>query len=74
MNRLEVLQREAAGMRAALDELNSKIGEAIAQRDSITILLEAIEGAVRVIEAEPEQLELPFPAENVIAFPVQGSN
>jgi hypothetical protein len=28
---------------------------------------------VRVIEAEPEQLELPF-AENVIDFPKHGSN
>jgi chromosome segregation ATPase len=73
MNRLEVLKREAEGMQAAIDEINSKIGAAEAQRESIAILLSAIEAAVRVIEAEPEQLELPF-AENVVAFPAHGSN
>jgi chromosome segregation ATPase len=73
MNRLEVLKREVDGMQAAIDEINSKIGEAEAQREHIAILLSAIETAVRVIEAEPEQLELPF-AENVVAFPVHGSN
>jgi len=73
MNRLEVLKREADGMQAAIDEINSKIGEALAQRDNIAILLSAIESAVRAAEAEPEQLELPFP-ENVVAFPVHGSN
>jgi hypothetical protein len=73
MNRLEVLKREAEGMLAALDELNIKIGAAEAQRESIAILLDAIESAVRGIEAEPKQLELPFP-ENVVAFPVHGSN
>jgi hypothetical protein len=61
-------------MQAAIDEINSKIGAAEAQRESITILLSAIESAVRVIEAEPEQLELPFAADNVVAFPVHGSN
>jgi chromosome segregation ATPase len=73
MNRLEVLKREAEGMQAAIDEINSKIGAAEAQRESITILLSAIESAVRGIEAEPEQLELPF-AENRIDFPKHGSN
>jgi hypothetical protein len=73
MNRLEVLKREADGMQAAIDEINSKIGEALAQRDNIAILLSAIESAVRAAEAEPEQLELPFP-ENVVAFPAHGSN
>ena len=80
MNRLEVLKREAAGMQAAIDEINSKIGEALAQRDNIAILLSAIESAVRAVEAEPEQLELPFPENvvpfpaNVVPFPAQGSN
>jgi len=73
MNRLEVLKREAEGMQAAIDEINSKIGAAEAQRESIAILLSAIEAAARAIEAEPEQLELPF-AENVIDFPKHGSN
>jgi chromosome segregation ATPase len=74
MNRLEVLKREAEGMQAAIDEINSKIGAAEAQRESIAILLDAIESAVRGIEAEPEQLELPFTDDNVIAFPAHGSN
>jgi chromosome segregation ATPase len=74
MNRLEVLKREAEGMQAAIDEINSKIGAAEAQRESIAILLSAIEAAVRVIEAEPKQLELPFTDDNVIAFPAHGSN
>jgi hypothetical protein len=74
MNRLEVLKREAEGMLAALDELNIKIGAAEAQRESIAILLDAIESAVRGIEAEPKQLELPFTDDNVIAFPAHGSN
>jgi chromosome segregation ATPase len=74
MNRLEVLKREAEGMQAAIDEINSKIGAAEAQRESIAILLDAIESAVRGIEAEPKQLELPFPDDKVIAFPAHGSN
>jgi chromosome segregation ATPase len=74
MNRLEVLKREAEGMQAAIDEINSKIGAAEAQRESIAILLSAIESAVRGIEAEPKQLELPFPDDKVIAFPAHGSN
>ena len=67
----EVLSKEAAGMRQALDELDSKIGQAQAQRESIAILLEAVTNALDPVTEE--QLELPFP-ENVVPFPTHGAN
>ena len=67
----EVLSKEAAGMQQALDELDNKIGQAQAQRDSIAILLEAVTNALDPVTEE--QLELPFP-ENVVAFPTNSAN
>lgn len=67
----EVLSKEAAGMQQALDELDNKIGQAQAQRDSIAILLEAVTNALDPVTEE--QLELPFP-ENVVEFPTHGVN
>jgi hypothetical protein len=58
----------------ALARVHRSPGAAEAQRESIAILLSAIESAVRGIEAEPKQLELPFPDDKVIAFPAHGSN
>ncbi len=66
----EVLSKEAAGMQQALDELDSKIGQAQAQRDSIAILLEAVTNALDPVTEE--QLELPFP--ETVAFPSHGAN
>ena len=70
----EVLSKEAAGMQQALDELDSKIGQAQAQRNSIAILLEAVTNALDPVTEE--QLELPFPEipENVVPFPTHGAN
>ena len=65
----EVLSKEAAGMQQALDELDSKIGQAQAQRDSIAILLEAVTNALDPVTEE--QLELPFP--ETVAFPTNGA-
>lgn len=67
----EVLSKEAAGMQQALDELDNKIGQAQAQRDSIAILLEAVTNALDPVTEE--QLELPF-SENVVEFPTNGAN
>jgi hypothetical protein len=67
----EVLSKEAAGMQHALDELDSKIGQAQAQRESIAILLEAVTDALDPVTEE--QLELPFP-ENAVEFPAHGAN
>lgn len=67
----EVLSKEAAGMQQALDELDNKIGQAQAQRDSIAILLEAVTNALDPVTEE--QLELPFP-ENVVELPTNGAN
>ena len=67
----EVLSKEAAGMQQALDELDNKIGQAQAQRDSIAILLEAVTNALDPVTAE--QLELPF-LENAVEFPTNGAN
>ena len=66
----EVLSKEAAGMQQALDELDSKIGQAQDQRDSIAILLEAVTNALDPVTEE--QLELPFP--ETVAFPTTGAN
>lgn len=69
MNRLAVLTSEREGMTAAIAEIDAKLAQATAQRDSIAILLEAVEAAIAALPKE-EQLELPFPAEdNVIEFP-----
>ena len=67
----EVLSKEAAGMQQALDELDNKIGQAQAQRDSIAILLEAVTNALDPVTEE--QLELPFP-ENVVESHTNGAN
>ena len=69
MNRLAVLTSEREGMTAAIAEINAKITQAEAQRDSIAILLEAVEAAIAALPKE-EQLELPFPEpDNEIEFP-----
>jgi hypothetical protein len=68
MNRLAVLTSEREGMTAAIAEIDAKLAQAAAQRDSIAILLEAVEAAIAALPKE-EQLELPFPEDNVIEFP-----
>lgn len=66
MNRLAVLTKEQEGMTAAIEEINAKIAQAAAQRDSIAVLLEAVTDAIAALPKE-EQLELPFP--EPIEFP-----
>lgn len=74
MNRLAVLTSEREGMTAAIAEIDAKLAQAAAQRDSIAILLEAVEAAIAALPKE-EQLELPFPEpENVAEFPTHGLN
>lgn len=69
MNRLAVLTKEQEGMTAAIEEINAKIAQAAAQRDSIAVLLEAVTDAIAALPKE-EQLELPFPEpDNTIEFP-----
>lgn len=73
MNRYQVLKGEADGMTAAIAEIDAKIAQATAQRDSLAILLEAVCAAISRISPaadSDEQLELPFPEpDNVIEFP-----
>lgn len=67
MNRLAVLTKEQESMTAAIEEINAKIAQAAAQRDSIAVLLEAVTAAIAALPKE-EQLELPFP-DDMIEFP-----
>jgi hypothetical protein len=80
MNRYQVLKSEADSMTAAIAEMDAKIAQATAQRDSLAILLEAVCEAIRRISPaadSDEQLELPLfdQPNNEIEFPtVLGTN
>jgi hypothetical protein len=73
MNPIDVLTKEAEGMRAALVEIDHNLLQAQVQRANLSVLLGAVEKEIARLQEEPVQLELDL-GDKVIPFPTPIAN
>jgi uncharacterized coiled-coil DUF342 family protein len=73
MNPIDVLTKEAEGMRAALVEIDHNLLQAQVQRANLSVLLGAVEKEIARLQEEPVQLELDL-GDKVVSFPTPIAN